>query len=86
MITIKATDDTTLHTAGKYCEEDILVQVPEGSAALPDLFNEGASTDLLLGKELIDSNVWTLTSYPTGWELQEIVMACIEEALKNQNN
>jgi hypothetical protein len=31
MITIKATGDTTIYTAGKYCEEDILVQVPEGS-------------------------------------------------------
>lgn len=28
MIEIKATGDTTLHTAGKYCEEDILVKVP----------------------------------------------------------
>ena len=31
MITIKATGDTTIYTAGKYCEEDILVKVPEGS-------------------------------------------------------
>ena len=30
MITITATGDTTLHTAGKYCKEDILVKVPEG--------------------------------------------------------
>ena len=30
MITITATGDTTLHTAGKYCEEDILVKVPVG--------------------------------------------------------
>lgn len=27
--TVNATGDTTLHTAGKYCEEDILVKVPE---------------------------------------------------------
>lgn len=32
MITINATGDTTIHTAGKYCAEDILVKVPEGSA------------------------------------------------------
>ena len=25
---INATGDVTLHTAGKYCEEDILVRVP----------------------------------------------------------
>ena len=31
MITINATGDTTLHTAGKYCAEDILVKVPVGS-------------------------------------------------------
>lgn len=31
MITINATGNTTLHTAGKYCEEDILVKVPGGS-------------------------------------------------------
>ena len=36
MITIKATGDTTLHTAGKYCPEDILVQVPSGE----DVTNE----------------------------------------------
>lgn len=29
MLTINATGDTTLHTAGKYCEEDILIKVPE---------------------------------------------------------
>lgn len=32
MITINATGDTTLHTAGKYCPEDILVKVPEGGS------------------------------------------------------
>ena len=32
MITINATGDTTLHTAGKYCEEDILVKVPAGES------------------------------------------------------
>ena len=31
MIEITATGDTTLHTAGKYCAEDILVKVPAGS-------------------------------------------------------
>ena len=30
MITINATGDTTLHTAGKYCSEDILVKIPAG--------------------------------------------------------
>ena len=30
MIEIVATGDTTLHTAGKYCQEDILVKVPTG--------------------------------------------------------
>lgn len=28
MITINATGDTTIHTAGKYCPEDILVKIP----------------------------------------------------------
>lgn len=32
MITINATGDTTLHTAGKYCSEDILVKVPAGGS------------------------------------------------------
>lgn len=54
MITIKATGDTTLYTAGKYCEEDILVQVPEGGTDLPELTNEGTSADIMLDKELID--------------------------------
>ena len=30
MITINATGDTTIHTANKYCAEDILVKVPAG--------------------------------------------------------
>lgn len=34
MITIKATGDTTIHTAGKYCPEDILVKVPEASSGV----------------------------------------------------
>ena len=29
MIKIIATGDTTLHTEGKYCEEDILIEVPK---------------------------------------------------------
>ena len=33
MITINATGDTTLHTAGKYCPEDILVKVPSGGGS-----------------------------------------------------
>lgn len=33
MITINATGDTTLHTAGKYCAEDILVKVPAGDSS-----------------------------------------------------
>lgn len=33
MITINATGDTTLHTAGKYCPEDILVKVPAGGSS-----------------------------------------------------
>ena len=33
MITINATGDTTLHTAGKYCSEDILVKIPAGGGA-----------------------------------------------------
>lgn len=32
MLTINATGDTTLHTAGKYCPEDILVKVPAGGS------------------------------------------------------
>lgn len=33
MLTINATGDTTLHTAGKYCPEDILVKVPTGGGS-----------------------------------------------------
>lgn len=58
MITIQATGDTTLHTAGKYCEEDILVKVPSssGGVSLPQLSNEGSPEDLVEGKELINSS------------------------------
>ena len=34
MITINATGDTTIHTAGKYCTEDILVKAPSGDSAI----------------------------------------------------
>lgn len=58
MITIQATGDTTLRTAGKYCEEDILVKVPSsgGGVSLPQLSNEGGPEDLVEGKELINSS------------------------------
>lgn len=57
MITINATGDTTLHTAGKYCAEDILVKVPEGSGInLPELTNAGTTDDLLINKELINQD------------------------------
>jgi hypothetical protein len=36
MITINATGDTTIHTAGKYCPEDILVKVPAGGGSSGD--------------------------------------------------
>ena len=47
MITIKATGDTTIYTAGKYCEEDILVQVPsaEQIPAAPVLQNKTIETN-----------------------------------------
>lgn len=35
MIEIQATSDTTIHTAGKYCEEDILVKVPSSESVVP---------------------------------------------------
>lgn len=57
MITINATGDTTIRTAGKYCEEDILIKVPESEGVeLPELSNEGTALDLLSGKELIDGS------------------------------
>lgn len=33
MITINATGDTTIHTANKYCSEDILVKIPAGGSS-----------------------------------------------------
>lgn len=62
MITINATGDTILYTAGKYCPEDILVKVPEASGEeLPELTNEGSASDLLSGKQLIDGEGGVVT-------------------------
>lgn len=41
MIEIQATGDTTLHTAGKYCEEDILIKVPVGGSVDINDFEDG---------------------------------------------
>lgn len=43
MIEIKATGDTTIHTAGKYCEEDILVIVPNSSTSAVPIVRIGSS-------------------------------------------
>ena len=54
MITIKATGDTTIYTAGKYCEEDILVKVPEGGG--------GGNGNELLKKMISGSDPFSITA------------------------
>ena len=46
MITINATGDTTIHTAGKYCPEDILVKIPP-SAPATELVTETAACSIV---------------------------------------
>ena len=60
MITINATGDTTLHTAGKYCAEDILVKVPAGGSS------GGASVDTCTVVSNISYSPITVTKYENG--------------------
>ena len=60
MIEITATGDTTLHTAGKYCEEDILVKVP-GGAHLPNITLDAIATKAIAGD--VSLSVATIGSY-----------------------
>ena len=88
MIEITATGDTTLHTAGKYCPEDILVKVPEaGGIDLPTLTNEATSSELFSGKELIDDegNVVTGTfTIDNELTTQDNLIAQIQTALQGK--
>lgn len=60
MITINATGDTTLHTAGKYCAEDILVKVPAGGSS------GGASVETCTVVSNISYAPITVTKYENG--------------------
>lgn len=51
MIEIKATGDTTIHTAGKYCEEDILVIVPSLESAVPIVRTGSSAPDSAVGAD-----------------------------------
>lgn len=60
MITINATGDTTLHTAGKYCAEDILVKVPSGGSS------DGASVETCTVVSNIGHSPIAVTKYENG--------------------
>ena len=64
MITINATGDTTLHTAGKYCAEDILVKVPAGGSGSGGASVETCSLDVHVGAGSYPT--YTYTAYENG--------------------
>lgn len=67
MITINATGDTTIHTAGKYCPEDILVKVPAGGSSS----GGGSSVEMCTGKIIVDApNMNNFTVYAMDENLQ----------------
>jgi hypothetical protein len=62
MITINATGDTTLHTAGKYCPEDILVKIPP-SAPATELVTETAACNIV--GQCYATNAGSYSAYST---------------------
>lgn len=52
-IVIPGGQSRRLPTAGKYCDQDIVVTAEAGGTVLPELSNPGTSADLMAGKELI---------------------------------
>lgn len=71
MIKINATGDTTLHTKGKYCEDDILVKVPSGGS------NGGFTTKLnkIQFNGDIDGQAIMFSNIPFETSLDDIVLA-----------
>jgi hypothetical protein len=69
MITINATGDTTLHTAGKYCSEDILVKVPAGGSG-------GGSVEICTVNAVLKDGWFQLYAY-TAYENNEVVVKSV---------
>lgn len=77
MITINATGDTTLHTAGKYCAEDILVKAPAGSGV--NLENVVVNYDIEVSpSNVLDSVIYhmaldnvivMMADHPSDWQV-----------------
>ena len=58
MITINATGDTTLHTAGKYCTEDILVKVPASGGETNNISIVYVRTTAPTPEDGNDGDIW----------------------------
>lgn len=54
-ITVAGGNSVRLPTGGKYCDRDIIVTAEGGGTELPTLNNPAAETDVVKGKEYIDS-------------------------------
>lgn len=86
-ITVKGGSSVRLKTAGKYCDRDIVVSATAGGVELPALTNEGAESDLMKGKQLINSRGEAVTGKFTlenEMSAQDSLIAKIKAALKGK--
>lgn len=86
-ITVKGGSSVRLKTAGKYCDRDIVVSATAGGVELPALTNEGAESDLMKGKQLINSRGEAVTGKFTlenEMSAQGSLIAKIKAALKGK--
>lgn len=84
MITIKATGDTTLYTAGKYCEEDILVQVPEGGTNTSDA--TAIAEEIFAGETAYTADGKVIGTFTIDNEIsaQDVLISQIQTALQGK--
>lgn len=55
-IEVEGGKSVRLTTAGKYCDQDIIVNALPGGVELPELESPGSAADLMAGKQLIDED------------------------------
>lgn len=80
-ITVAGGTSVRLPTGGKYCDRDIIVTAEGGGTELPTLNNPAAETDVVKGKEYIDSAGVKKTGMVEEVSGEFVVEDCVDFAL-----